>query len=141
MLNITSGTANLNEGCAHGQFHPSPNCGVGSSGTGQMHGIYSLKAFSHQRTVAKGLPSWLENLLRVRYMPYQPWRLKQLQKVVGKKPDFDRDGNVIKGLSYWTKVVLSLGAKGAGGAALRWGVLLAVAFAMGLGPALPFLSS
>jgi beta-apo-4'-carotenal oxygenase len=74
-------------------------------------------------------------------MPYQPWRLKQLQKVVAKKPNFDRDGNVIKGLAYWTKVVLSLGAKGAAGAALRWGVLVAVALALGFGPALPFFST
>ncbi|KAL2202892.1 aldehyde dehydrogenase [Sarocladium strictum] len=142
LASVTSGTANINEGCAHGQFHPSPNCGVGSSGTGQLNGIYSLKTFSHQRTVAKGLPSWLEKAVRVRYMPYQYWRLEQLQKIVAKKPNFDRDGNVVKGLSYWIKVVLSLGAKSAKGLVLRWGVLLAMALALGLGPAgLPFLAA
>ena len=122
----------MNECSVHGQFHPSPNCGVGSSGTGQMHGIYGLKSFSHQRTVARGLPSWLEKLIRVRYMPYQPWRLKQLQQRTEKKPNFDRDGNVIKGLSYWLGLFLGLGSRGKG-ALLRWGAILALAVAVSWG--------
>ena len=45
--------------------------------------------------------------------------------MTGKKPNFDRNGAVVKGFGYWTFLILGLGGKGAKGALARWLVILA----------------
>lgn len=78
------------------------------------------------------MPNWVEKLLRVRYMPYQVSDLNRLQAMNKKSINFDRQGNVNKGLGYWVALVLGLGGSGVKGAAARWGVLLALAYAFQL---------
>lgn len=132
MLNsVTSGGATINDGYSHAAINQSPIGGVGQSGTGNYHGIYSFKTFSHHRTIAH-IPKWMDKLLRVRYMPYRAKDLKQYTMMSGKKPNFDRDGNVTKGLGYWLGLIFGLGSKGAKGAVLRWGVLIAMAISVRL---------
>jgi beta-apo-4'-carotenal oxygenase len=92
---------------------------------GSYHGFYSIKAFSHQRTVAQ-VPGWMDKLLRVRYMPYSAKDLKRFDRMSAKKPNFDRNGDVARGLGYWLRILFGLGSQGAKGAITRWGVLLAV---------------
>lgn len=77
------------------------------------------------------MPNWIDKLLRVRYMPYQASDLKTFQSMNKKSVNFDRQGNVNKGLGYWLALVLGLGGSGKG-AALRWGILLALAYAFQL---------
>ncbi|KAH0522474.1 hypothetical protein TsFJ059_006308 [Trichoderma semiorbis] len=128
---VTSGGATINDGFFHAMLNPSPIGGIGSSGTGNYHGYFSFKAFSHQRSIAK-VPTWADKLLRVRYMPYSASELKRHHRISEKKPNFDRNGQLVKGLKYWFAVLLSLGSKNAASFALRWGVLIALAVTLGL---------
>ncbi|KAH6609695.1 aldehyde dehydrogenase 3b1 [Trichoderma cornu-damae] len=128
---VTSGGATMNDGFFHSMLNPTPLGGVGTSGTGNYHGYYSFKAFSHQRSIAK-VPSWADKLLRVRYMPYSFSELRRHRRMVEKKPNFDRNGKLVKGLKYWLAVLLSLGAKSATGFVFRVGVVVALAVALGL---------
>ncbi|KAK1728791.1 hypothetical protein CaCOL14_005370 [Colletotrichum acutatum] len=116
---VTSGGATINDGFFHASMSTVPFGGVGDSGTGNYRGRASFDAFTHRRSVAQ-TPSWLEKFIRVRYMPYSPKELKRLQGMTNDKPDFDRNGLQVRGLGYWVKFVLGLGAKGATGALLRW---------------------
>ncbi|KAL7816507.1 Aldehyde/histidinol dehydrogenase [Trichoderma aethiopicum] len=128
---VTSGGATVNDGFFHSMLNQTPIGGVGSSGMGNYHGYYSFKAFSHQRPIAK-VPAWTDKLLRVRYMPYSASEYKRHRRINSLKPNFDRDGRVVKGLRYWISVLLSLGSKSAAGLVFRWGVLVAMAVTLGL---------
>ena len=97
---------------------------------GNYHGFYSFKAFSHQRTIAK-VPAWADALLRVRYMPYEPKELAFFLKMAP-KPSFDRNGNTIKGVTYWLGMLFRLGGGSVKGGAFRWGLLFAVLSYMGV---------
>ena len=97
---------------------------MGESGTGAYRGKASFDTFTHMRTVAE-TPNWMEKLLRVRYMPYDWKRLRFMQRVPGKKANFDRNGKVVRGLGYWVGFVVGLGGKGAKGALFRWLLVLA----------------
>ncbi|KXX75357.1 Beta-apo-4'-carotenal oxygenase [Madurella mycetomatis] len=121
---MTSGGATLNDSYFHGTLNTVPFGGVGDSGWGAYRGKSSFDTFTHFRTIAE-TPSWAESLLRVRYMPYDLSRLKLLGRLMDKKPNFDRNGKVIKGLGYWASMILTLGGKGAKGALMRWLVVLA----------------
>lgn len=121
----------MNDGFFHAMFNPVSFGGVGTSGTGNFHGYYSFKAFSHQRPIAK-VPGWADKLFRVRYMPYSFSELKRHHRIAAKKPDFDRNGNIVKGFKYWITLLLSLGSKSATGFVFRLGVLLALAVTLGL---------
>lgn len=92
---------------------------------GSYHGFYSIKTFSHQRTIAE-VPGWMDKLLRVRYMPYSSSDLKRYDRMSAKTPNFDRNGNVARGLGYWLRLLFGLGGRSAKGAVTRWGVLIAV---------------
>lgn len=131
LSNVTSGGATINDAFFHCQYNASPLGGVGSSGTGSYHGYYSFRAFSHQRTMAH-VPGWAERVLRMRYMPYSMKELERYRMLSVPKPNFDRDGNALKGLRYWLGVVLGLGGKGSPGVALRWGILFALFTVLGL---------
>jgi beta-apo-4'-carotenal oxygenase len=121
----------MNDGFFHSMLNQTPIGGVGTSGMGSYHGYYSFKAFSHQRPIAK-VPAWTDKLLRVRYMPYSASEYKRHRRINAIKPNFDRDGRVVKGLRYWVSVLLSLGSKSAAGLVFRWGVLVALAVTLGL---------
>ncbi|GAB1316263.1 Hexadecenal dehydrogenase [Madurella fahalii] len=121
---MTSGGATLNDSYFHGTLNTVPFGGVGDSGWGAYRGKSSFDTFTHFRTIAE-TPSWAESLLRVRYMPYDLSRLKLLGRLMDKKPNFDRNGKVVKGLGYWVSMILTLGGKGAKGALMRWLAVLA----------------
>lgn len=123
--NVTSGGATVNDAFFHAMINSTPLGGIGSSGQGSYHGYYSFRAFSHQRVIAQ-VPKWAEKVLRVRYMPYSWNELDRYHKMTAHKPNFDRSGNPIKGLAYWTGFIFRLGGKGASGASLRWAILVAV---------------
>jgi beta-apo-4'-carotenal oxygenase len=131
MDNVTSGGATCNDTFMHCQIPAAPIGGVGSSGTGNYHGYYSFKAFSHQRAIAR-TPYWAEKLLRVRYMPYVQSELDRFHATSEAKPDFDRNGQVVKGLGYWLGLIFGLGGKTTTRAAFRWAVLAMIATFLGL---------
>lgn len=107
-------------------MNATPLGGIGSSGQGAYHGYYSFKTFSHQRPIAS-VPKWAEKVLRVRYMPYSMKELNQMISLTSAKPNFDRNGEVVKGIGYWLSLLFRLGAKKTSGATLRWALLLAIA--------------
>jgi len=131
MDGVSSGGATINDSYTHASLTVAPFGGVGASGQGNYHGKYSFKAFSHERTIAK-VPAWVDKLLRVRYMPYQRSDLERFRKMQAGSVNFDRQGNVTRGLGYWIALVLGLGGSSAKGAAVRWGILLAVAVSLGV---------
>lgn len=120
---MTSGGATLNDAYFHGAVNTVPFGGVGDSGWGAYRGKASFDCFTHFRTVAE-TPGWADGLLAVRYMPFDMKRLRLLNKLVDKKPNFDRNGKVVKGVGYWIGLALGLGAKGVKGALLRWAVVV-----------------
>ena len=124
-MNVTSGGATVNDSYTHASINATPFGGVGTSGMGNYHGYYSFKAFSHPRVIAN-VPKWAEAVLRVRYMPYSTSEVARYQKMTGLKPNFDRNGNVSRGLKYWLGFVVGLGGKSASSAAIRWGVVFAL---------------
>jgi beta-apo-4'-carotenal oxygenase len=119
---MTSGGATVNDAYFHGSINTVPFGGVGDSGWGAYHGKASFDCFTHSRTVSE-TPAWAEKLLTVRYMPFDMSKLKLLNRLTTKKPDFDRSGKVVKGLGYWVGMVCGLGGKSAKGAFLRWAVV------------------
>jgi beta-apo-4'-carotenal oxygenase len=121
---MTSGGATVNDSYFHATLNTVPFGGVGDSGWGAYRGKASFDCFTHFRTIAEP-PSWAESLMRVRYMPYDLSRLSMLSRLMDKKPNFDRNGQVIKGLGYWMSMILCLGGTGAKGALVRWAVILA----------------
>jgi len=125
---MTSGGATLNDSYTHGSIGTVPFGGVGGSGSGSYRGKASFDTFTHFRTVAE-VPGWVERFLRVRYMPYSMTELRKLMKMNSAKPNFDRNGKVVKGLGYWMGLVLGLGAEGAKGALMRWAVVLLAGWA------------
>lgn len=131
LSNVTSGGATVNDAFFHAQFNATPFGGVGSSGSGSYHGYYSFRAFSHQRTIAH-VPGWAEKFLRMRYMPYSMKELESYRMLSLPKPNFDRDGNIVRGLKYWLGIVLGLGGKSSVGVALRWGIFAALLTVLGL---------
>ncbi|KAK4142091.1 beta-apo-4'-carotenal oxygenase [Dichotomopilus funicola] len=120
---MTSGGATLNDAFFHASVNTIPFGGVGDSGWGAYRGKASFDAFTHFRTVSE-TPSWSEKLIAVRYMPFDYKKLKLLTRFTNKKPNFDRNGKVVKGLGYWTGVVCGLGGKSAKGALMRWAIVL-----------------
>ncbi|CAK7263540.1 Hexadecenal dehydrogenase [Sporothrix epigloea] len=110
---VNSGGASLNDSYMHGSSNTVAFGGVGHSGTGAYRGRASFDVFTHRRTVAE-TPTWMEGLLRVRYMPYD-WKKRRLVELLDPKPDFDRSGRINKGLTYWLRVVFGLGGHGARG--------------------------
>ncbi|KAI0096065.1 Aldehyde/histidinol dehydrogenase [Nemania sp. FL0031] len=125
---VTSGGASINDSYMHGSISTLPFGGVGESGTGAYHGRASFDCFTHRRTVVV-TPGWTEKLLRVRYLPYHSGELKRFLWMNSSKPDFDRDGKPIRGLSYWLWMVFGLGGPSAKGALIRWLTVLAAAYA------------
>lgn len=129
LSSVTSGGATVNDTYFHCSAITLPFGGVGTSGIGSYRGKDSFDAFTHRRTVLE-TPLWLEKLLRSRYPPYKPEELKRLRMLIGRQPDFDRQGRKIgRGLRYWAWFVAALGGGSAKGAFVRWIVLLGAAVA------------
>ncbi|PHH64089.1 hypothetical protein CDD81_4964 [Ophiocordyceps australis] len=118
LQNVTSGGATINDAFFHACIPPTPFGGVGGSGMGNYHGWYSFQAFSHQRCIAH-VPGWAERVMRMRYMPYSDREMHRYRMLSIARPNFDRDGNLVKGLKYWFGFVLGLGGSSTHGFALR----------------------
>ncbi|RFU29923.1 hypothetical protein B7463_g6429, partial [Scytalidium lignicola] len=122
---ITSGGASVNDGYFHGSINTLAFGGVGGSGQGNYRGKASFDAFTHRRAVTT-TPGWMEKLLDIRYPPYTG-KLKQYKRMGELKPDFDRNGNKVKGLGYWAGFIFSLGGKSIKDAVARWIILALIA--------------
>lgn len=124
MINaVTSGGATYNDAFMHGAMNNVPFGGVGESGTGAYRGKASFDTFTHFRTIAE-TPAWAEGGLRIRYQPYDWKQLNFMRWMSNKKPNFDRDGKIVRGAGYWLKFLLGLGTASKKGALWRWTVAL-----------------
>lgn len=75
---VPSGGACVNNASVHLTNHHLPFGGRGFSGTGQYHGEYSFKTFSHRKAVLK-TPTWIDP--SIKYPPYAG-KLNMLKKLV-----------------------------------------------------------
>jgi beta-apo-4'-carotenal oxygenase len=115
---MTSGGATINDSFFHGSVNSVPFGGVGDSGWGAYRGKASFDCFTHFRTIAE-TPGWAEKLIAVRYMPFDIAKLRILNRLTVKSPNFDRSGKVVKGFGYWISMICGLGGRGKG-ALMRW---------------------
>ncbi|KAL2162426.1 hypothetical protein VTH06DRAFT_7339 [Thermothelomyces fergusii] len=111
---VTSGGATINDSFFHASLNTVPFGGVGDSGWGAYRGKASFDAFSHLRTVSE-TPSWAEIFVSFRYMPFKLSKLKLYTRFTTKKPNFDRNGKIVKGFGYWAGMLFGLGSKSAKG--------------------------
>jgi len=104
---VTSGGASINDGFFHGSIPTLNFGGVGDSGQGSYRGKASFDTFTHRRSITT-TPGWMEKLLAIRYPPYDG-KLKKFRQTSELKPNFDRDGNEIKGVKYWMGFLINMG--------------------------------
>ena len=72
----------------------------------------------------------MEKLLEFKYPPYAG-KMDTLKRTNTLKPNFDRQGREIRGLSYWVALLLGLGSAGSGrGALVRYLFVAVVAVGM-----------
>lgn len=123
-----SGGASVNDGFFHASIPTLAFGGVGSSGQGSYRGRSSFDCFTHRRSITN-TPGWMESLLKIRYPPYAGKRA-QYERMAGKKPNFDRDGNVKSNVLGY---ILSLGAGSKVGAATRYFLIALCMLTLGCG--------
>lgn len=129
MLNeVTSGGATVNDAFFHGSMPTLAFGGVGDSGQGAYRGKASFDVFTHRRSVAT-TPGWVEKMLDVRYPPYLPGKLARFRMTSELRPDFDRQGNELRGVQYWLGFLFRAGGEGPKEALVRWAVIALVAIA------------
>lgn len=75
---IPSGDCCINDVLSHVTNHNLPFGGVGSSGLGFYHGIYSFETFSHKRSVMRK-STWIN--LKMIYPPHPEKKIKLLRKL------------------------------------------------------------
>ncbi|TVY91013.1 Beta-apo-4'-carotenal oxygenase, partial [Lachnellula willkommii] len=121
---VTSGGASINDAFYHGSIPTLAFGGVGDSGQGAYRGKSSFDTFTHRRSVTT-TPSWIEKMLDIRYPPYAG-KLEKFRKMSGKKPNFDRNGNEIKGVGYWVSFLGALGGPSFKAGLVRWAVVAVV---------------
>jgi beta-apo-4'-carotenal oxygenase len=68
----------------------------------------------------------MEKLLVLRYPPYAG-KLAKIRQTSELTPNFDREGNEVRGVKYWLGFILSLGGDGPKNVAKRWAVALILA--------------
>ena len=124
---VTSGGVSVNDGFFHGSIPTLNFGGVGDSGQGSYRGKASFDTFTHRRSVTT-TPGWMEKLLSVRYPPYAG-KLAKFRQTSELKPDFDRNGNEIKGVKYWLGLLVGLGGGSTKSVMSKW--LAALVLAVG----------
>ncbi|KAK6204885.1 aldehyde dehydrogenase [Scheffersomyces amazonensis] len=93
---IRSGATMINDVILHVGLVNAPFGGIGSSGYGNYHGIYSFRAFSHERTTFEQ-KLWNDVALKARYPPYTEKKDKLFQTsqtAYGGNVWFGRTGDV-----------------------------------------------
>lgn len=119
-----SGGASINDGFTHGTIGTLAFGGVGESGSGSYRGRASFDCFVHRRSITT-TPGWLEILLKARYPPFAgTGKWKQLEGILVKKPNFDRQGKTKIG---WIRWILTLGTGEYWRAVLRASLFMGVA--------------
>ena len=121
---VTSGGASVNDAFFHGSIPTLAFGGVGDSGQGAYRGKSSFDTFTHRRSMVT-TPGWMEGLLSVRYPPYAG-KLAKFRQTAELKPNFDRNGDEVKGVGYWLGFVVSLGGETTKSALSRWVLAIAV---------------
>ena len=116
---LRSGGASVNDAFFHGSIPTMPFGGVGESGYGSYRGKASFDCFTHRRSIVS-TPRWLEAMMSVRYPPYEK-KFDGMQKMLAKKPNFDREGNDKMGVLTY---LLTLGSGTATGGLTRYAVLV-----------------
>jgi beta-apo-4'-carotenal oxygenase len=69
----------------------------------------------------------MEKMLDIRYPPYAG-KIEKFRKMSELKPNFDRNGNEIKGLGYWLAFLGVLGGPSFKAGLVRWALVAVVAF-------------
>jgi beta-apo-4'-carotenal oxygenase len=123
---VRSGGASVNDGFFHASIPTLAFGGVGTSGQGSYRGRASFDCFTHRRSITV-TPGWMEVLLKVRYPPYNGKR-EQYELMAGKKPNFDRNGNVKNSLVSW---IFALGAGSKKGAFTRYLIVALCVYCFG----------
>jgi beta-apo-4'-carotenal oxygenase len=124
---VTSGGATVNDAFFHGAIPTLAFGGVGDSGQGAYRGKASFDTFTHRRSVTT-TPGWVEKLLEVRYPPYAG-KLSRFRMTSELRPNFDRQGNEIKGVQYWLGFVFRMGGESKTEVLVRWAITALVALA------------
>ncbi|KAK6462116.1 putative fatty aldehyde dehydrogenase [Scheffersomyces coipomensis] len=75
---IRSGATMINDVVLHVGLVNAPFGGVGNSGYGSYHGIYSFRAFTHERTTFEQ-KLWNDTALKARYPPYNDKKNKLIE--------------------------------------------------------------
>lgn len=122
---VTSGGATVNDTNYHGAIRTLAFGGVGDSGQGAYRGRASFDTFTHRRSIAT-TPGWVEKLLEVRYPPYAG-KLSRFRMTNDLRPNFDRQGNEIRGVAYWFGFLFRLGGESKKGVLVRWAVITLLA--------------
>ncbi|XP_054163317.1 aldehyde dehydrogenase family 3 member B1-like [Oppia nitens] len=82
----SSGSICVNDAMIQLTIDSLPFGGVGNSGIGAYHGMYSFETFSHQKSVLiRGFNPFLEWVGSKRYPPYSDNRLKRLLRLLRKR--------------------------------------------------------
>lgn len=76
--NIRSGGTVINDSVLHVSLANAPFGGIGNSGQGAYHGIYSFRAFSHERTTMETKLS-MDFAVSSRYPPCEPKKINVMQ--------------------------------------------------------------
>lgn len=87
---IRSGGASVNDAWVHGTVPTLALGGVGDSGSGAYRGRASFECFTHRKSYTT-TPSWAEQLLTLRYPPYDG-KLETYREITQLRPQFDREG-------------------------------------------------
>lgn len=111
LTRIRSGATVINDVMMHVPLTSAPFGGIGNSGQGAYHGIYSFRAFSHERTTIEAA-FWNEFAMKARYPPYNEDKDKLFvasQRRHNGKVWFGRTGDVPKNgpsslFTIWTGI-------------------------------------
>ncbi|KAI3404678.2 HFD1 [Candida oxycetoniae] len=96
LTNVRSGGVIVNDVLMHVALINAPFGGIGESGYGSYHGIFSFRHFTHERTTMEQ-KLWNDFMVKARYPPHCEGKdrlIKTSQESYGGKVWFDRYGNV-----------------------------------------------
>ncbi|EDO14750.1 hypothetical protein Kpol_297p11 [Vanderwaltozyma polyspora DSM 70294] len=91
LTRVRSGDCLIGDTMMHVGINNAPFGGIGNSGYGSYGGVFSFKAFTHERIVFKQ-PFWMDFLLTMRYPPFTESKLKLMKLASEPQPWFNRDG-------------------------------------------------
>lgn len=109
LTRVRSGGCIIGDTMIHVGISDAPFGGIGLSGYGNYHGVYSFDAFTHSRTIFKQ-PFWNDFMLNIRYAPFTDYKTRIATFGTEMKPSFDRNGNPV----WKTQYIFLLGLFGCG---------------------------